>query len=224
MDSVLVMEDNDRLGSSLKQSLELANFRVTLAQTVSRAKELAQKEKFDLFLFDVNLPDGNGFELCAELRGLGIQTPLIFLTAQVSEESAVEGLALGAKDFIRKPFSVRELVARMRAQIGRSGKAGKQSEYGGMVIDLAERRAKYAEKEVSFTPREFEIFSHLVRHGGNLVEREGFLRAIDSEGNINNETLNTIVSRIRVKLEKSGIKEIEIQSEYGVGYRLVKKA
>lgn len=223
MDTVLVLEDNERLAASLKQSLELANFKVTVASTVASARKTLAKESFSLLLFDVNLPDGNGFELFAEIRNQGVTTPLIFLTAQVSEESAVEGLALGAKDFIRKPFSIRELIARMRAQLGRAGKAGKQSEYGGVVIDLAEHRAKYAEKDISLTPREFEIFSYLVRHGGNLVDREGFLQAIDSEGNINSQTLNTIISRIRVKLEKQGVESIEIQSEYGLGYRLVKK-
>ena len=224
MDTVLVLEDNERLAASLKQGLELANFQITVSPTLADARRQLATKNFALYLFDVNLPDGSGFELCAELRQKGDLTPLIFLTAQVSEESAVEGLSLGAKDFIRKPFSIRELIARMRAQLGRAGKAGKQSEYGGVVIDFAEHRAKYAEKEIALTPREFEIFSRLIQHGGNLIEREAFLQEIDAEGNLSAQTLNTVISRIRVKLEKSGVNGIEIQSEYGLGYRLVKKA
>ncbi len=223
VDTVLLLEDNETLAKHLKAGLELANFKVTLATTLSEARKCLFKEKFSILLFDVNLPDGNGFELCQEVIEAQLDAPVIFLTAKTDEESAVEGLSLGAKDYVRKPFQIRELVARMHAQIARSGKAGKQAEFEGVVIDMAERRARYREKELSLSRGEFDVFSYLVRHGGNLVDREKCLQEIDSASEMNSRSLDVVVSRIRKKLVGAGAKDVVIESEYGIGYRLVKK-
>lgn len=224
MDSVLLVEDNKSLAKQLIINLELANFNVTHAETLSEGrKALIGSPDFVILLFDVHLPDGSGFDLCQEVNEAGIHIPVIFLTARASEESAVEGLSLGAKDYVRKPFSPRELIARMRAQIDRSGKAGKQVGFQGVVIDLAERRARYKEKELRLTRGEFEVLSYLVRHGGNLVAREQFLQDLESGEEMNSRSLDVAVSRVRRKLAQGGAKDVSIESEYGVGYRLVKK-
>lgn len=223
MDTVLLLEDNESLAEHLKERLELASFRVTHASTIAEAKKCLLKGPYSILLFDVNLPDGSGFDLCKEVQEALLGSPVIFLTAKTDEESAVEGLSLGAKDYIRKPFQMRELIARMRAQIDRSGKAGKQPSYGAVVIDLAERRAQYAKTPLPLTGREFDVLSYLVRHGGTLVNREKCLSEIDTDSEMNSRSLDTLVSRIRKKLAEAGAKEMEIESEYGVGYRLVKK-
>jgi DNA-binding response OmpR family regulator len=223
VDSVLLLEDNETLAKHLKAGLELANFKVSHAATLSEARKLLLRERFSVLLFDVNLPDGTGFELCQEVVEAQLDAPVIFLTAKTDEESAVEGLSLGAKDYVRKPFQIRELVARMRAQIARSGQAGKQAQYEGIVIDMAERRAKYRDKELELSRGEFDVFSYLVRHGGNLVDREKCLEEIDSGSEVNSRSLNVVVSRIRKKLAGAGAKDVVIASEYGIGYRLVKK-
>ncbi len=223
MDTVLLLEDNETLARSLKQGLELANFKVTLATTVAEGRKLLLKGKYSILLFDVNLPDGSGFDLCREVTDAQIDAPVIFLTAKTDEESAVEGLSLGAKDYVRKPFQIRELVARMRAQISRAGKAGKQASYEGVVIDLAERRAKYRDKKLALTRGEFDVFAYLVQHGGNLVAREKVIEEGGFDLDTNVRSLNVVVSRIRKKLEDAGATDVVIESEYGIGYRLVKK-
>ncbi len=152
-----------------------------------------------------------------------LDVSVIFLTAKTDEESAVGGLSLGAKDYFRKPFQIRELVARMRTQITRSGKAGRQVQYEGIVIEMAERRAKYHEKEIAFSRGEFEVFSYLIRHGGNLVAREKCLEEIDNGQELNSRSLDVVISRIRKKLASAGAGKVIIESEYGIGYRLVKK-
>jgi two-component system, OmpR family, response regulator len=220
MDRILLVEDNKRLAEELKISLELAGFELQVGTTLAEATRLHAKGGFQMILLDA---DGSGFDWCKEIRAKDPATPVVFLTAKVDEESVVQGLALGVSDYLRKPFSTRELIARMRAHLSRSGKAGKQVAYAGVVIDMAEKRAQYAGQEISLTRREFQVMEQLVRRGGNVMTREQCLAELDSDGEILDRTLDSTISRLRKKLKTAGAKDLDIESSYGEGYRLLKK-
>ncbi len=223
MDNVLLVEDNKRLAEELKTSLELAGFSVTIAGTLEAARKAFKPNTFQVVLLDVNLPDGSGFDWCKELREKDTTTPVLFLTAKVDEESVLQGLSLQVSDYLRKPFSTRELIARMRAHLGRSGKVGKQVSYGGVVIDLAEKRAQFAGREMELTRREYQVMEQLVRRGGNIMTREQCLAELDSDGEILDRTLDSTISRLRKKLKVVGAADLDIESSYGEGYRLAQK-
>lgn len=221
MKKILLVEDDPVIQSTLRTAFTEAGYGIICVKSVAEGKSKLKSEDYDLFLFDINLPDGTSFDLSREAHSLYPGVPLVFITANVDEESAVRGLSLGASDFIRKPFGRRELLLRLRRLLGE--RAG-QHEIGELKLNLDTRKVSVRGKELALTPREFHLLSILMQNFGEAVSREKLLGQVDREGNMGEQTLNSHLSRVRTKLQTAGVADLQIQPVYGLGYRLEKKS
>lgn len=211
--NILLVEDNKIISKGLVYSLAQNGYRTTVCDTFEKALAECAGE-FDLFIIDITLPDGNGFELYEEIRRLS-GAPAIFLTAVDDEDSIVKGFDLGADDYITKPFSARELLARIK-RLTRSSRDSAVT-VGDIAVDFEKRSVSKSGTPVELTALEYRIFSMLVQNAGNTVTRELILEKIwDIAGNyVNDNTLTVYIKRIRKKLGTDLIKTVK-----GVGYRL----
>ena len=203
----------------LKYSLEQENFQVISAKTANESKEKLDNKNIDIVLLDVSLPDGNGFEICKEIKEKN-DMPIIFLTAQDEETSIVLGLDLGADDYIVKPFRTRELISRIKSVLRRYGKKEENNiiQYKDIKIDTISAKVYKNNKEIIFTSLEYRILLMLFTNQNKLITREQLLEKIwDIAGNfVNDNTLTVYIKRIREKLEDDSI----IKTVRGLGYRI----
>lgn len=219
MKKILLIEDNEAIIMGLKYSLEQENFQVISAKTAKESKEKLDNKNIDIVLLDVSLPDGNGFEICKEIKEKN-DIPIIFLTAQDEETSIVWGLDLGADDYIVKPFRTRELISRIKSVLRRYGKKEENNiiQYKDIKIDTISAKVYKNNKEIIFTSLEYRILLMLFTNQNKLITREQLLEKIwDIAGNfVNDNTLTVYIKRIREKLEDDSI----IKTVRGLGYRI----
>ena len=219
MKKILLIEDNEAIIMGLKYSLEQENFQVISAKTAKESKEKLDNKSIDIVLLDVSLPDGNGFEICKEIKEKN-DIPVIFLTAQDEETSVVLGLDLGADDYIVKPFRTRELISRIKSVLRRYGKKEENNiiQYKNIKIDTISAKVYKNNKEIIFTSLEYRILIMLFTNQNKLITREQLLEKIwDIAGNfVNDNTLTVYIKRIRKKLEDDSI----IKTIRGLGYRI----
>jgi len=219
MKKILLIEDNEAIIMGLKYSLEQENFQVISAKTAKESKEKLENKNIDIVLLDVSLPDGNGFEICKEIKEKN-DIPIIFLTAQDEETSIVLGLDLGADDYIVKPFRTRELISRIKSVLRRYGKKEENNiiQYKDIKIDTISAKVYKNNKEIIFTSLEYRILLMLFTNQNKLITREQLLEKIwDIAGNfVNDNTLTVYIKRIREKLEDDSI----IKTVRGLGYRI----
>jgi len=211
------VEDDPLISKTLSLSLPFAGFSVTLRETFTSGLEAARQQSFDVILLDLNLPDGNGYELCRRIRSTNTKLPILILTAKTDEESAVESLECGADDYIRKPCGVRELSARMLRLISKSDRS--ILSFGSLRIDSSKFMAWSGEHELNLGKRELLILAKLIERNGDVVTREEILAATDQEAMIYDRTIDSHLSHLRKKLKNIDASET-IDSVYGVGYRL----
>ena len=219
MKKILLVEDNETIIMGLKYSLEQEGFQVISAKTAKESKEKLDDKNIDIVLLDVSLPDGNGFEICKEIKEKN-DIPVIFLTAQDEETSVVLGLDLGADDYIVKPFRTRELISRIKSVLRRYGKKEENNiiQYKNIKIDTISAKVYKNNKEIIFTSLEYRILLMLFTNQNKLITREQLLEKIwDIAGNfVNDNTLTVYIKRIRKKLEDDSI----IKTIRGLGYRI----
>lgn len=218
MKNILLVEDNDTIIMGLKYSLEQENFKVISAQNVLEFNEKIDKNDIDLVLLDVSLPDGNGFEICKEIKSKK-DIPVIFLTAQDEETSVVLGLDLGADDYIVKPFRTRELISRINSVLRRYGhNESNLIQYKNIKIDTSSAKVYKDNEEIIFTSLEYKILLMLFSNQNKLISRKQLLEKIwDIAGNfVNDNTLTVYIKRIREKLGDETI----IKTVRGLGYRI----
>lgn len=219
MKKILLVEDNETIIMGLKYSLEQEGFQVISAKTAKESKEKLDNKSIDIVLLDVLLPDGNGFEICKEIKEKN-DIPVIFLTAQDEETSVVLGLDLGADDYIVKPFRTRELISRIKSVLRRYGKKEENNiiQYKNIKIDTISAKVYKNNKEIIFTSLEYRILLMLFTNQNKLITREQLLEKIwDIAGNfVNDNTLTVYIKRIREKLEDDSI----IKTIRGLGYRI----
>lgn len=219
MKKILLVEDNETIIMGLKYSLEQEGFQVISAKTAKESKEKLDNKSIDIVLLDVSLPDGNGFEICKEIKEKN-DIPVIFLTAQDEETSVVLGLNLGADDYIVKPFRTRELISRIKSVLRRYGKKEENNiiQYKNIKIDTISAKVYKNNKEIIFTSLEYRILLMLFTNQNKLITREQLLEKIwDIAGNfVNDNTLTVYIKRIREKLEDDSI----IKTIRGLGYRI----
>jgi two-component system, OmpR family, response regulator RegX3 len=220
--TILMVEDERSITEPLAEALAREGFDTEVAGTAVRALELAQRLEPDLVLLDVMLPDGSGYDVCRELRA-GSRVPIIMLTARGEETDRIVGLELGADDYIVKPFSAREVVARIRAVLRRSddqAPARGPIEVGPLRLDRAKRSAALDGAELDLTRKEFELLELLMSEAGSVVTRE---RLIDEVWDVNwfgsTKTLDVHVSGLRRKLGDSSSSPRFIHTVRGVGFR-----
>ena len=223
MTEILLVEDDPALGRGLSVNLEHEGFKVHWVQDLRSAFKANEEKKLDLVILDLGLPDGSGLTLLREMRKAGSRLPVLVLTAKTDEDSVVEGLQSGANDYVRKPFSDRELMARVRIALREPQTRSEQLRYCGLIILFDRRQVLYEGREIPFTPKEFDAFTFLVQHAEAVVSREMLLQAIDKDNSLFDRTVDSHVSHIRTRLRLAGVDTIHIGSIYGIGYRLEPK-
>ncbi len=212
--SILLLEDDDFLCDGLCEMLESQNYCAVAVSDIASARQKALEMPFDLMIFDVMLPDGNGFGLCRELREAGVETPVLFLTACDDELQIVRGLDSGADDYVTKPFKLQELLSRIRALLRRSGASVIKSD--GIALDTAHMTVYKNGEDVLATKTEFQILAILIKNSGLIVTRDTLLQNIWENGSdyVDDNTLSVHISRLRDKIGRQHIKTVK-----GVGYR-----
>ncbi len=226
---VLVVEDDEGIREMLKYNLAAAGFAVHEASDGASGLRTARTARPDLILLDLMLPGMSGFDFCRALRR-GSRVPIIMLTAKDAEIDKIVGLELGADDYITKPFSVREVLARVNAVLRRSApdanepnQVPERDALDGFVIDRAARRVILGEADVKLTAREFNLLSYLLAHPGRVHTRDSLLENVwGHEFGGDRKTVDVHIRWLREKF--SGVAPFEIVTVRGVGYRLDRKA
>jgi two-component system, OmpR family, response regulator RegX3 len=222
--TILLVEDEESIVTPLVEALRREGFDTAVSTTAAESLEEFGRARPDLVLLDVMLPDGSGFDVCRELRSRS-RVPIIMLTARGEEADRVAGLELGADDYVVKPFSARELVARVRAVLRRAAEAGERraegvTEIGELRVDPARRTASFRGEELELSRKEFDLLRLLVDNAGSVVTRE---RLIDEVWDTNwfgsTKTLDVHVSGLRKKLEDDPNEPRYIHTVRGVGFR-----
>lgn len=220
---ILIIEDEARLAQALKQGLEAEHYEVTVAATGEDGFFLASTEIFDLMLLDLMLPGRDGFEALAALRGRGLQTPVLILSARDSLEDRIRGLDGGADDYLVKPFAFPELLARIRALI-RRGRTDQVLRFkaADLEMDLVTRKVCRGGQALVLTGREFELLEYLLRHDGQVVSREMLARDVWHEVQRATPLDNVIdvhIARLRKKVDAGSGPKL-IHTLRGVGFLL----
>lgn len=223
MANILIVEDDSALAMGIEYTLRGESFHVTLTKNIKDAREALRDESFDLIVLDIMLPDGNGYDLCEEIRRQW-DIPIIFLTACDEEANIVMGLDMGGDDYITKPFRVRELVSRIRAVLRRSTSVDTiTSTLTSDTITLytVERRVEKEGKEIYLTPSEYKLLHTLMDHPRQVLTRDIILGSIwDSAGNfVDDNTLSVYIRRLREKIEVDPAQPVYIITVRGLGYR-----
>ncbi len=225
---ILVIEDNRDLADLVRLHLSDLPAQVDVAADGASGLARAQRQRYDLIVLDLMLPGLDGLEVCRRLRESGSYTPILMLTAKSSEMDRVLGLELGADDYLTKPFSLPELVARVKAIFRRVEALATAPEAGGLgvierdglSIDCAKRRVSVEGHQVDLTSREFDLLVHFARHPGRVYKRAQLLDQVWGHGYEGYEhTVNSHINRLRAKIEKDPASPRYIQTVWGVGYR-----
>ena len=226
MTRILVIEDEPQMLLGLRDNLELEGYEV---QTAADGDEgLARAASFgpDLVILDVMLPRKNGFDVCRELRARSNATPIVMLTARSAETDKVLGLELGADDYVTKPFSITELLARVRAVLRRTTSHKPtlvdMVRIGDIEIDFKLHQARRGKTRIEFTAREFDLLRYFVQHIGQVVTREQILNEVwGYEEFPTTRTIDNFVAKLRQKIEKSPHAPEHILTIHGSGYKFV---
>ena len=227
MQKILLLEDDASLIDGLEYSLKKKNFSVDTARSLAEARALLSSVSYTLLLLDVTLPDGNGFDLCEEIRKNGNAVPIIFLTASDEEFHVIRGLDSGGDDYITKPFRLGELFSRIRALLRRSGSKnipGEDSSVltsGNISIDLLTSRVTLYGQPLELTAAEYRLLCLLVRNAGLVVTRSMILDELwDGAGHfVDDNTLSVYIRRLREKIEKNPSRPELLTTVRGFGYR-----
>lgn len=217
---VLIVEDDAALREGLELNLSLEGFRTSVAADGDAAALRLQSEAFDLVVLDVMLPGRNGFEVLRDLRARGSDVPVILLTARGEESDKIQGLELGADDYVTKPFGLGELRARIRSALRRSGHGQQQAlGFGDVTVDRSGHRVRRAGRDVPMTAREFGLLLHFLDHPGEVLSRESLLRHVWGLEHATLRTVDNFVMRLRAKLEPDLNHPSHFVTVRGAGYR-----
>jgi two-component system, OmpR family, response regulator len=217
---ILVVEDSTPTRELLARSLAAAGFEVTFASRITTGRRYAEAQAFDVIVLDIMLPDGSGLDLCRALRALGVLTPILFLTARGDVQDRIAGLDAGGDDYLRKPFALAELTARLRALGRRRGLAPPaRLEGAGTVIDFTARSLARDGTEVPLTAREWGVLELLASRRGRVVSRDELLETLWGEQSPEaSASLGVIMSRLRRKLGDAP-EGWRVSTVRGEGYR-----
>lgn len=220
---ILIIEDDSTFGEILKRALEREGYFVELINDGEKGIYRSKTGNFSLILLDIKLPGKNGFEICRELRHSGKTVPILMITAVSEEFGAAAGLDLGADDYLRKPFDLAELFARVRALLRRKqGQKKTFLEYGPLSIDFCARRIFYQNEEIRLNPKEYKLLSYLAHHQGHAVSFEELAENVWGEElvNINSNSMEVYVHRLRKLLQKYNLAD-KLVTIRGHGYQLL---
>jgi DNA-binding response OmpR family regulator len=223
MTRILVVEDEPSIALGLEDDLRAEGWDVVVIRDGAAAARHAREATFDVILLDVMLPGKDGFEICRELRRAGVRTPIIMLTAKTQEAEKILGLDLGADDYVTKPFSPRELRARIRAALRRTSPADADREvyhFGDVEVDAVRCEVRRAGTVVETTATEFRLLSAFIRHRGRLLSRDQLLDEVWGPGTrLSDRVVDNHVVALRRKIEQDAGKPQALISVRGLGYR-----
>ena len=226
---VLVVEDDEDIARLVEMHLTDCNFEVVVAHDGLRAQTLLSEQAFGLVTLDLTLPGLDGISLCQRIRHLDQTIPILMLSARSSELDRVLGLELGADDYMTKPFSIRELQARVKAIFRRADARERPSNDGALTlcvgrlkIDVERREVKIDDRTVQLRAKEFALLHEFARHPGKVYSRAALLEAVWHYGHEGyRHTVNTHINRLRMKIESDPARPSLIRTVRGVGYQLV---
>ncbi len=222
MQKILLIEDDSGIITPLSLYIEQSGYTIVVCQNGNTALDLFTKEKPVLVILDINLPGKNGIEICKDIRAIS-ETPIIILSARESEDDKVMLLGLGADDYVSKPFSPRELMARIatiikRIESRKKIKTNKVLKLGNITIDVKNFRVEVASNEVKLTKTEFAILEYFAKNTDSVIKRESLMKDIIGYDNyIYDRTIDTHVKNLRKKIGES----VEIETIRGIGYRIL---
>ncbi len=226
MKKILIIEDEESIADLEKDYLELSGFQVEIANDGEKGLELALEGEYDLFILDLMLPGVDGFEICREIRAVK-NTPVIMVSAKKEDIDKIRGLGLGADDYITKPFSPSEMVARVKAHLSRydrlinsGGPVNDVIQIRGLKIDKTARRVWVNGEEKGFTTKEFDLLAFLAQNPNRVFTKEELFNkiwAMDSMGQI--ATVTVHIKKLREKIEYDTTRPQYIETIWGVGYR-----
>lgn len=224
---ILLVDDDPRLRELVRIALERGGYEVVTAADGTRALTHAARELPDLIVLDVGLPEIDGFEVCRRIRARS-QVPILFLTARDDEIDRILGLELGADDYVTKPFSPRELVARVRAILKRTGRGGAAAaevlRHGALVLDRATHSCRLGAADLALTATEFSLLAELVAQPGLVRSRAQIVAALwGAASPVSERTLDSHLRNLRRKLAEAGAPEA-IETLHGVGMRMARLA
>jgi DNA-binding response OmpR family regulator len=223
MTRILIVEDEPSIATALEDALRLEGYEVHVVSDGVSAERAALRDLFDLILLDVMLPQKDGFSVCRTLRGAGVTTPIIVVSARTQEVDKIVGLELGADDYVTKPFSLGELIARIKAVLRRtSGEAAAGPDtwdHGLLHVDFRRFEATAAGHAVALTPTEFKLLRTFVQRRGEVISIDRLINLVWGEGiSLTDRVVYTHVNNLRGKLDQGGAKDV-ITSVRGMGYR-----
>ena len=228
MKRILITDDEPSMRQGLADNLEFEGYEVSAATNGREALEILSKEEYDLLILDVMMPELSGFDVCKTLRQQGNNIPVILLTAKGEEIDRVLGLELGADDYITKPFSLRELLARVKAILRRSGNSNPQASNASMEtigllqVDFKNYVANVNGKEVKLSHREFEVLHFLWENKHTIVSRDNLLKNIWKYDEFpTTRTIDNFILRLRQKVETNPNEPKIILTVHGIGYKMV---
>jgi DNA-binding response OmpR family regulator len=221
MTCILIAEDERTLALGLEDDFKLEGYEVEVVHDGETASRRAQEKPFDLIVLDVMLPRKDGFEVCRELRRAGLRIPIILLTAKTQESDKVLGLELGADDYVTKPFSPRELRARVKAVLRRAaGEVPELYRFGEVEVDFSRCELRQADTVVELTPLEFKLLATFIRHRGHTLSRDKLLDEVWGRGTfVTDRVVDTHITNLRKKIEIQPNKPRFLVSVRGMGYR-----
>ena len=227
MKKILIIEDEEPIRTALEDDFRLENYEVTVAADGIEGFAKASDQDTDLIILDIMLPGMNGFDICRKLRSQGVRTPVIMLTAKGQEIDRVVGLELGADDYVTKPFSPRELQARVKAVLRRTEDSKDKKDdalfrAGELELDFRQYVCRKNGREVSLTAHEFELLKYLVTNRGKVIKRDELLDEVwGKDVFVTPHTVDTHVANLRKKIEDDPSSPRFILSTRGVGYKFM---
>lgn len=225
MAKVLIVEDEPDMARGLQFNLEARGFDVVVATTGEAGLEMAVAVKPDLVLLDVMLPKRDGYDVCRALRKTQPGLPIVMLTAKGREDDVVLGLKLGADDYVKKPFGVAELVARIETVLRRSAPTNGRPErvtFGSIVVDFVRHEASRDQEPLELTPKEFEMLRYFAAHRGTVVSREALLDAVWGYASTpTTRTVDTHIVKLRQKVENDPSDPRFFITMHGLGYKFI---
>lgn len=226
---ILIIEDDPAIGQSLLDGLRHYGFQAELCADGSSGVRHTKQSPSHLIILDIRLPDGSGFDFCRQMRQAGFNQPIIMLTAQADETDKVLGLEMGADDYVTKPFSLRELISRIRAQLRRAYGEYSSTEssviaINDLVLDQTTGQLRRGNELINLTPTEFRLLNYLARHRGHALTRGQIVEAVwgyapDVESE---KTVNVHIRRLREKIELRPEQPSLILTVPGIGYRMAR--
>ena len=242
MHKILIVEDDKHILTGLVDNLEIEGYKTVIARDGKEALRQVKERSPDLIILDIMIPKLNGFEVCKELKSMGVKTPIIIVSGRAQESDKVLGLELGADDYITKPFSPRELIVRIRAVLRRVENAGKIEDiykFDDVTVDFkkfqvfksspslrggaagADEAISNTGREIKLTAAEFKILKLLVSSGGEPVSRHKILADIWTSEEVTTRTVDTHICNLREKLEKDPSNPARIVTVHRIGYKFV---